>query len=143
MIHDLDLVLSLVKDQIKDIQASGASVVSDYIDLANARISFKNGVTANLTASRISNKQIREMRIFEKHQYTKINFNERIVTQNKISHQKIQKNKILINDSNALFVELQSFANSIINKSKVAVSGNDGLRALEIATNIQNIIERK
>ena len=83
------------------------------------------------------------MLVFEKRRYTKINFNERTVTQNKISHQKIQKNKILINDSNALFVELQSFANSIINKSKVAVSGDDGLRALEIAINIQNIIETK
>ena len=143
MIHDIDLVLSLIKSEIVDIQASGASVVSNFIDLANARLAFRCGTTVNLTASRISTKQMREMRVFEKLRYTKINFHTSLVIQNTIKNKKTIEKNLKIKKDNALFLELQSFARSIINKSKTVVSGEDGLNALRVATKIQNIIENR
>ena len=76
MIHDIDLILNLIPEQLLSVHASGASVLSEHIDLANARLFFKGGITANLTSSRISTKQLRQMRIFEKNCYTALDFQE-------------------------------------------------------------------
>ncbi|SVE13524.1 uncharacterized protein METZ01_LOCUS466378, partial [marine metagenome] len=75
MVHDIDLILKLVPSKIKNIYASGKAVLTDSVDLANSRIEFENGCTVNLTASRISLKQMRQMRIFEKRSYSLIDFN--------------------------------------------------------------------
>ena len=69
MIHDIDLILFFVNSEIKKVEASGVSVLSDSFDLVNARLSFQNGCIANLTASRISDKPLRKLRLFEKNQY--------------------------------------------------------------------------
>ena len=72
MIHDLDIILSLVNSEIKDIRANGVKVVSSSVDIANARIEFENGGIANVTASRISQKTMRKMRLFQNEEYIKI-----------------------------------------------------------------------
>jgi hypothetical protein len=74
MIHDIDIILSLIKSNVKQIDANGVAVVSDHIDIANARIQFENGAVANVTASRISQKKMRKMRIFQKDHYISSDF---------------------------------------------------------------------
>ncbi len=74
MIHDIDIILSFIKSDVKQIDASGVAVVSDHIDIANARIQFENGAVANVTASRISQKKMRKMRIFQKDHYISLDF---------------------------------------------------------------------
>ena len=74
MIHDIDIILSLVKSEVKDIKANGVAVVSDNIDIANARIEFENGAVANVTASRISQKKMRKMRMFQRDAYLSLDF---------------------------------------------------------------------
>ena len=143
MIHDIDLVLNLVDDKVVKINASGASVVSAFIDLANARLTFKNGVVANLTASRVSDKQMRQMRIFEKNCYSALDLQASVIKCLEVDDNKKIKNKVIkVKKDNALFLELQSFVNSITTNTKILVSGNDGLNALKIATKIQNLIEK-
>jgi predicted dehydrogenase len=154
MIHDIDIILSLVKSDVVDIQANGVAVVSDHLDIANARLQFENGAVANVTASRISQKKMRKMRIFQKDSYVALDFitgvseayrllapdAEVITTQ--ISFGEIgvgEKRKKLVYEQpeqkeiNALQYELQLFVNSVLNKTKPLVSGVDGLRALKVA----------
>lgn len=162
MIHDIDIILSLVKSDVKDIKASGVAVVSDKIDIANARIEFENGAVANVTASRISQKRMRKMRMFQRDAYISVDFNTgvsevyRLASQddaNKdsfISFGEIgvgDKKKLVVYEQpeqkevNALQYELQLFINSIINKEKPLVSGEDGLKALKVAETIISKIE--
>src|SRR3989339_2265821 len=75
MIHDIDIILSLIKSDVKNVSASGVAVVSDQIDIANARIEFENGAVANVTASRISQKKMRKMRMFQRDAYLSLDFN--------------------------------------------------------------------
>ena len=144
MIHDLDLVLSLVKQEIVDLHASGASIVSNHIDLANARIVFEGGVTANLTASRVSTKQMRQMRVFEKNCYSLIDFDKQSVNVVQINPNKtFSSSQKTIEKGNALLWELDSFVECIITDSLVQVTGDMGVRVLEVAMNIQDIIEKQ
>ena len=160
MIHDIDILITIVKSNIKLILASGVSVLSDKIDMANTRIEFESGCVANMTVSRISQKTLRKFRIFEKNSYTNIDFlnpcvekyilsNERpkndfsyvVINENKEKY--ILYDKPKINLHNALKVELQCFAESIQVSEEPVVSGNDGLRALEIAMQIRDKINTK
>jgi len=75
MIHDIDIILSLIKSEVKDVHASGVAIVSDTLDIANARIEFENGAVANVTASRISQKKMRKMRLFQRDTYISLDFN--------------------------------------------------------------------
>ena len=143
MIHDIDLVLNMVKQDVSKIYASGASIISDFIDLANARIEFSSGVTANLTASRISTKQMRQMRVFEKNNYSALDFQQQTLSTLTLKNKKIIPSQAFVNKGNALLWELDSFVNSIIKNKKTEVTGEQGLKALEIATQIQSIIEKK
>ena len=143
MIHDLDLILSIVNSKIKTIDASGTCVVSDGIDLANARIRFENNVVANLTASRISNKQLRQMRVFEKKLYSVLDFQTQSLgcwSVNK--NQNIKEVCFSNKPANALYVELKAFIDCLKNNSQPLVGLREGARALEVATKIQNIIEK-
>lgn len=143
MIHDIDLILYIVSSDIVDIQASGASVVSNYVDLATARISFASGVVANLTASRVSKKEMRKMRVFEKNCYNSLNFKDGSLERFVIKKNKnVECVKTPIKKHNALLMELSSFVDSITLGLEIKISGYDGLRALETALKIQNIIEK-
>ena len=144
MIHDIDLIISLMSEKIVNIQAAGASVISKHIDLANARIEFKDGAIANLTASRIATKQMRQMRVFEKNYYSALDFQEQTLKVLKVDSKKqiITKN-IPVFSKNALFLELESFIHSITNNYKTKVDGEQGLLALDVAMKIQRIIEKQ
>lgn len=162
MIHDIDIILSLVKSDVKQIEASGVAVVSDHIDIANARIVFENGAVANVTASRISQKKMRKMRMFQRDTYIALDFVTgvseiyRLIppdaqsSADSISFGEIgvgEKKKKLIYEQpqpkelNALEYELELFVNSVAENKKPVVSGVDGLKALKVAQIIIQKIE--
>lgn len=162
MIHDIDIILSLVKSDVKEVHASGVAVVSDNIDIANARLEFENGAVANVTASRISQKKMRKMRMFQRDSYISLDFNtgvsevyrlvskEQTIENNYISFGEIgigDKIKQVVYEQpevkevNALQHELKLFINSVLNHTKPVVSGLDGLRALKVAETIIREIE--
>jgi predicted dehydrogenase len=153
MIHDLDIILSIVDSDIKQVHASGVSVVSDTPDISNARIEFENGCVANLTASRLSMKQMRKMRIFRKDAYISVDFFEKetqiiqlhdqpeghniameIDTQSGTKFISMSMPEVL--EINAIKEELSAFASSILNNTDVVVSGEDGYKALKLAHEI-------
>lgn len=155
MIHDLDIVLSVVDSEVKDIHASGVSVISDTPDICNARIEFENGCVANLTASRISMKNMRKSRFFQKDAYISVDFLEKkselvkmkdapkdpddfaMILQNAEGKKKqIYFEYPDIEQNNAILDELESFANSIVNNATPIVSLKEGTKALEIAQRI-------
>jgi predicted dehydrogenase len=163
MIHDIDIILSFIKSNVKQVDASGVAVVSDHLDIANARILFENGAVANVTASRISQKKMRKMRLFQKDHYISLDFVTGVsevyrlqpidepALPNSISFGEIgvgDKKKRLIYEQpeskevNALNYELQLFVDSVLNDKKIIVSGEDGLRALKVAEIIIQKIEQ-
>lgn len=153
MIHDIDIVLSVVKSGIKRISASGVSVVSETQDIANARIEFDNGAVANLTASRISLKSMRKSRFFQKDAYISVDFLSKEMEMVQLEaitaetdpfdlvlemgegkpSKKIRIEKPEIEEGNAIQAELKEFYESICNNSTPTVSIEDGYRALEVA----------
>lgn len=157
MIHDIDIILSLVKSDVKQVNASGVAVVTDNIDIANARIEFTNGTVANVTASRISQKKMRKMRMFQKDAYITLDFTTGVseifrllqpgdpASENLMAFGEIgvgEKKKLLVYEQpelkevNALKYELQLFVNSILEKKEPMVTGADGLKALKVAEEI-------
>jgi len=155
MIHDLDIVLKLVNSPVKSVQASGVSVISDTPDIANARVEFNNGCVCNLTASRMSLKNMRKSRIFQKDAYISIDYLEKKTEVIRLKNIKPsddidplavvldlgkgkRKKQIYFEnpkteDNNAIKEELMSFAKSIIGDKEPEVSIIDGLKALELA----------
>lgn len=149
MIHDIDLIQSMVNSPIKSIDANGASVLSDKIDIANARINFVNGCVANVTASRVSAKSERKMRIFQHDAYFSLDLQNRKVSIYRkgngelfpgIPNIDMQEKSFEQND--ALFEEVQAFIFAILNKHKPLVCGEEGKRSLEIAMQISELIQR-
>jgi predicted dehydrogenase len=155
MIHDIDIVLSLVKFPIKSVSASGVSVISATPDIANARIEFENGCVANLTASRISLKTMRKTRFFQKNAYISVDFLEKnveivkmkdapkeftdfaMILQNAEGKKKqIYFENPKIETANAILEELESFADTIENQTTPIVSLENGTKALEVANMI-------
>jgi len=162
MIHDIDIILNLVGSKVYDIKASGVAVVSDTIDIANARIEFENGAVANVTASRISQKKMRKMRMFQRDKYISLDFITgvsevfRLLStdaerpENFLSFGEIgvgEKKKLIVYEQpemrqlNALKHELELFAKAVSDGSQPVVSGKDGLQALKVAAEIIERIE--
>jgi predicted dehydrogenase len=161
MIHDLDIILSLVKSNIKDIRANGVKVISSTVDIANARLEFENGCVANLTASRISQKVMRKMRLFQTEDYITIDFQNGIIEEYKVfddpptpekDDQVVElggneKKYVLyrkpdVPKHDALKEELIHFANSIQNTQKPETDGESAAKALSLALKIQQIIDQ-
>ncbi len=157
MIHDIDIILSVVKAKVTQVSASGVSVISDTPDIANARIEFENGCVANLTASRISLKNMRKTRFFQKDAYISVDFLEKkcevvkmkdaptqagdfdMILQNAEGVKKqIYFDNPTIATNNAILDELETFADAIITDSKPIVTLHDGTEALRVATMIIN-----
>ena len=156
MIHDLDIILSVVKSGVKRISASGVAVVSDTPDITNARIEFDNGCVANLTASRISMKNMRKSRFFQKDAYISVDFLTKeleVVRMETVEGEpnsldivfdmgegkpvkKIYFDKPDIGEINAIKEELNSFHDAIVNDTTPLVSLEDGFRALDVAQQI-------
>ena len=141
MIHDIDIILSIVGSDIKDIQASGMNVLSDAIDIANARISFNNHCVANVTASRVSDKTERKLRLFQSDAYFSADLaNHQLKIYNR-ENNKIESRSYEYEKSDALLTEITQFLNSINNNTPPLVSGIDGLRALKTADIITQKIQ--
>ena len=153
MIHDIDIILSLVKSNVKFISANGVAVMSDTPDIANVRIEFDNGCVANLTSSRISMKKMRKMRLFQKDAYIGIDFLEKKTEVIKLNAPEdknvftfdIETNSgkktiaianPLIEEGNAIKMELEAFANAITRNTETVVTILDGYRAMEVAHQI-------
>jgi predicted dehydrogenase len=140
MIHDLDLILQLIPHEISEIRANGVAILSPSPDIANARIEFKNGAVANVTASRISLKKMRKMRMFQKDGYLSLDFLEKKcqIISPLFSDSEIKTNSDSAN--NALKEELKSFGEAIMYQRKPVVTVDDGLNALSLAFKILNKI---
>ena len=153
MIHDIDIILNSVDSPIKQISSSGVSVISDTPDIANARIEFENGCVANLTASRVSLKNMRKTRFFQSGKYISIDFLNRESEIVEIDEKKSEipimtletsdgnKKKIYfskpdVSENNAILEELNSFAFSIKNNKRPKVDIYDGHNALDVAIKI-------
>jgi predicted dehydrogenase len=153
MIHDIDIILSIVKSEVKNISASGVAVMTDTPDIANVRIEFNNGCVANLTSSRISMKKMRKMRLFQKDAYIGIDFLNKKTEIIKLKtpqdvdafsfdletpHGKktIAIANPLVPEVNAIKMELEKFRDAINNNSPAIVSEVDGFRAMDVAHQI-------
>ena len=170
MVHDIDVILSLVKSPVKSIDASGVAVVSEQLDIANARIKFENGAVANVTASRISQTPLRKMRIFAKEAYLSLDFGLKSLdvfrllpegegTTEGTHHAgltmklgEIEKGDVPrtiiyekpeVKDLNPLKYELELFRDAVLHDLTPIVSGSDGLKALEVAEQIILSIEKQ
>ena len=150
MIHDIDIILDLIDSPVKHISASGISVLSDNIDIANTRIEFENHCVANVTASRISRKRERKLRIFQREAYLSADFQEKIVavarkgiTNNPEGFKDVDYEEFHFEDNDALNLEVLDFIDAIQQRRRPLVNGEDGRRALETAISItQQIKER-
>lgn len=153
MIHDIDIILSLVKSDVKHISASGVAVMTETPDIANVRIEFNNGCVANLTSSRISMKKMRKMRLFQKDAYLGIDFLEKkteIIKLKQPDDTNVfsfdietangKKTIAIANPSiqplNAIKLELESFVDAIVHNKPTVVSEIDGFLAMEVAHQI-------
>jgi predicted dehydrogenase len=155
MIHDIDVILSVVQSKVKNIYASGVSVISDTPDIANARIEFENGCVANLTASRISMKNMRKSRFFQRDAYISVDFLDKVcevvkmkdapdvpgdfdmILQNAEGIKKqIYFENPEVEANNAILDELETFADAINNNTTPVVTLEDGTEALRVAYRI-------
>lgn len=164
MIHDIDIILSLVNSPVKQIDANGVAIVSDSIDIANTRIQFENGAVANITASRISQKKMRKMRIFQRDNYITIDFLQGLAEVYRLFGDGAelpemtmmlgeigtgtQKKKIVyqrpeVPDINALEYELAQFVEAVQNGTSPIVTAHEGKKALEVALEVMEKIKRQ
>ncbi len=148
MIHDIDIILNFVRSDISEIRAAGISVIAENVDIANARLEFKSGCVANVTASRISTKNERKIRLFQKDAYVSVDFTSQEIT---VIQQNSKKNDGLIpgmeikqlcfTKGDALEDEIKSFVQSVVNRKVPPVTGQMGRDALKIALNIMEQIK--
>ncbi|NHN27821.1 Gfo/Idh/MocA family oxidoreductase [Flavobacterium jejuense] len=162
MIHDIDAILSVVKSKVKSVNASGVAVISDSPDIANARIEFENGCVANVTSSRISMKNMRKSRFFQKDAYISVDYLEKIcevvkmkdapeipgdfdmILQNAEGIKKqIYFDNPQVHTNNAILEELETFADAINNNTSPIVTLEDGTEALRVAYMIIDSMEMK
>ncbi|HRE40860.1 MAG TPA: Gfo/Idh/MocA family oxidoreductase [Ignavibacteria bacterium] len=156
MIHDIDIILKLIDSKIKYINANGVAILTDSIDIANARLTFENGAVANITASRISIDKMRKMRIFQKNAYISINFlsQESVIYHLKNAedvksifsidlgnNKKVEREKVTIQKINPMKYEQEKFFESIKNNSLEIVTLEEGKTALEVASAIISEVE--
>ncbi len=162
MIHDIDIVLHLVKSNVKKVSASGVRVISNQPDIANARLEFDNGCVANLTASRISMKKMRKMRLFQRDAYIAVDFAENMTeiltleeakagedaltieinTGGHFSKKAVHLSRPEVQPVNAIQMELELFIRSIMEDTETPVTIEDGFRALQVAHMILQKVEK-
>ncbi|ADE14389.1 oxidoreductase domain protein [Nitrosococcus halophilus Nc 4] len=147
MIHDIDIILSIVNSSVKEIHANGASVLTDDIDIANARIQFANDCVANVTASRVSMKAQRKMRIFQQDAYISIDFQDKILSIYRKgtkemfpSIPEITHEESRFGQSDAIKAEIEAFLKAVREGTPPPVSGEEGRRALAIALQISGML---
>lgn len=159
MIHDLDILLHFIDQPVRDVRANGLNIISPTEDICSARIEFENGAVANVTASRVSVKNMRKMRLFQSDAYISIDFLDKKSQVIRIDDEKKGKDAMALDmgdrqkfitinhiegpQTNAIMQEFESFYQSIDENTPEVVSLNDGLRALELAEQIQKAVSRQ
>jgi len=143
MIHDIDIVLGLVDSPLKRIEAVGVPVLTKMEDIANARLTFKNGCVANLTASRVSDELLRKIRIFLENAYISLDYRNEQAFIYKKTPQGITKTALPIEKEQPLKKELSAFIDCVLRKKQPLVSGKVARQALAVALDIQKIIWKK
>jgi predicted dehydrogenase len=148
MIHDIDLILNFVRSKIRAVYASGVPVASEHVDIANARLEFENGCVANVTASRISTKNERKIRLFQKDAYVSVDFSKKEITAIQQTGNVdcglipgMDVKQMSFETGDALENELKSFINAVIHREPPEVTAQMGRDALEIALNIMDQIK--
>jgi len=145
MIHDLDLVLWLVNSEVCEVRAVGLPVLSDKVDIANARVEFECGAVANFTASRVSTERIRKFRYFQPYDYVSIDFTRRDATLLRVDNDgpspHIAFQKLETTPADPLQSELEAFVESVRTRRAPLVGGREGQRALALAERVMNCIE--
>lgn len=143
MIHDIDIVLGLVSSRVKKIESLGVSVLTQSEDIANARITFRNGCVANLTASRVSDEAMRKIRIFQEDTYISLDYREAKASVYRKLGSAITREDLPIEKEEPLQKELEAFVDCVITRKEPLVSGEVAREALAIALKIQKQIWRK
>jgi predicted dehydrogenase len=143
MIHDLDIILHFMDSAVSQVDATGISVLSDEIDIANARITFKNGCVANVTASRVTNKVMQKMRFFSRQGYNSVDFAKRELTSlhrrfDEQGKPVISQNPVSIKRCDPLEAEIRSFVQAVRTRQQPVVTAEDGRASLEISLEIIN-----
>ena len=134
MIHDLDIVLHLTGKTPEEIRAAGISVLSDTVDIANVRLAFPGGCIANLTASRVSTERVRKLRLFQPHQYISLDYQKQEAVAFTVSgNQQIGFQPLQVGKDEPLRLEIEAFLEAVRSRNRPQVSGEEGLRVLEVA----------
>ena len=146
MIHDLDLILWMVDAPVSDVRAVGLPVLSDKVDIANARVEFENGTVANLTASRASTEKVRKFRYFQPHEYISIDFSRRdalvINVDRSDSNPQMGFRKLETKPAEPLRAELEAFVDCVRTRRAPLVGGREGREALALAERVMTCIEQ-
>jgi len=147
MIHDIDIVLSLIQSELQSVSATGTPVVTDHVDIANARLEFANGAVANVTSSRVSTQRFRRIRVFCEDRYLGLNFLTQQLSEVKTGKKKaggnfpeLEHREIDVSPQQPLNVELAHFINCVNQGCRPLVSGEDGLVAVEVAERVREKI---
>jgi predicted dehydrogenase len=143
MIHDIDIVLSLVPAPVREVRAVGIPVLSSKADIANARVEFEDGCVANFTASRVSFEKTRKLRFFQPHDYISVDYASQTGTMVSLRMGRVIERKLEPPNQEPLKVELMSFLDCVTKRGTPVVSGEDGLRALELGMRINSAIAER
>jgi len=151
MIHDIDIILSVVKSPVKSIHAVGIAVISKNVDIANARMEFESGCIANVTSSRISIKKERKIRLFQPDTYISLDYqNQEIYAYHRVPNKKdpegkpdIVGGKVKVQKEEPLKAELEAFLECVNSRQRPLVSGYEGREALKVAMQVQQEIKSR
>ena len=143
MIHDIDIVLSMVRAPVKEVRAVGIPVLSPRADIANARVEFEDGCVANFTASRVSFEKVRKLRFFQPHDYISVDSASQTGTMVSLRMGGVIERKLEPPHQEPLKVELAAFVECVRTRKPPAVSGEDGIRALDLAMRINTAIAER
>jgi len=140
MIHDIDIILSLVNSEISDIRATGAKVLTDNIDVAHAWIEFKNGCIAEAVTSRMAHDKVRQLKVFQQNSYVSLDYQSQEITTYRTSNGKVNKTTERPEEKEPLKEQLRSFIDCIKNNAQPLVSGLEGKEALKVALKISGLV---
>jgi predicted dehydrogenase len=143
MIHDIDIVLSLVQSPVREVRAVGIPVLSQKPDIANARVEFEDGCVANFTASRVSFEKTRKLRFFQPHDYISVDYAAQTGTMVSLRMGNVTERKLEPPKEEPLKLQLAAFAKCVENRRTPVVGGEDGLRALDLAMRINGAITER
>lgn len=143
MIHDIDIVVSLTGSMPEEIRAAGVSILSERVDIANARLAFPSGCVANLTASRVSTDRVRKLRLFQPNEYVSLDYGRQEVAVFRVgADRQISFSQLPVRKDEPLRLELEAFLASVVHRTPPEVGGEQALKALEVAVGIAAEIER-